>query len=203
VNFTPCTQSYSSPCFFISALSTSPIKNKQTKKPKPKPKIFYCGSCSVSQCVIMCHSVSYWMPFCPVLLVNVHCNESLVWFKASSFCYTINTGSSPGLLSDILMWPCVMEILQFGCIRPVPSSAPAVHRWGRCWAHSKPWIWAWVVAELVSLPTLLHLYYQDWLSCFAQLSGHQQPAMGGTSSSELVPWELALQHCPGEGWGLR
>jgi hypothetical protein len=28
-------------------------------------------------------------------LINVHCNESLVLFEASSFCYTINAGSSP------------------------------------------------------------------------------------------------------------
>jgi hypothetical protein len=26
------------------------------------------------------------------LLVNVHGNESFVWFKTSHFCYTINTG---------------------------------------------------------------------------------------------------------------
>ena len=28
------------------------------------------------------------------LLANVHCNEPLVWFKASGFCYTTNTCSS-------------------------------------------------------------------------------------------------------------
>ena len=43
------------------------------------------------------------------LFVNVYCNESLVWLKASGFCYSINPGSSSGLL---LLWPCVMEILQ-------------------------------------------------------------------------------------------
>ena len=32
------------------------------------------------------------------------------------------------------------------------------------WAKSKPWIWAWVVAELVS---------QHWLSSIAQVEGKQ------------------------------
>ena len=30
------------------------------------------------------------------LIANIHCNESLVWFEASGFCYTINAGSSQG-----------------------------------------------------------------------------------------------------------
>ena len=29
---------------------------------------------------------------------NVHCDESLVWFEVSGFCYTITSRSSPGLL---------------------------------------------------------------------------------------------------------
>ena len=33
-------------------------------------------------------------------LANVHCSESLVWFEASGFCYTIDTVSSQGLLLD-------------------------------------------------------------------------------------------------------
>jgi hypothetical protein len=36
------------------------------------------------------------------------------------------------------------------------SNTPPVHRWGKVlvWTDSKPWIWAWVVSELVSLPDL-------------------------------------------------
>ena len=62
----------------------------------------------------MCHHhPGYVKPFAQtVLLANVHCSESLVWFEASGFCYTINTGSSLGLLLDTLLSPCVMEILQ-------------------------------------------------------------------------------------------
>jgi hypothetical protein len=29
------------------------------------------------------------------LLADVHYNESLVWFEASGFCYTLNTGILP------------------------------------------------------------------------------------------------------------
>jgi hypothetical protein len=74
-------------------------------------------------------------PFAQIaLLANIHCNESLVWFKASGFCYTINTGSSLGLLCDILLLPCVMEILQLGSVGQAPLCAPTVYWWGRCWS---------------------------------------------------------------------
>ena len=51
------------------------------------------------------------------LLANVHCNESLVWFEASDFCYTGNTGSSLRRLSDVLLLPRVMEFLWFWICR--------------------------------------------------------------------------------------
>jgi hypothetical protein len=56
-----------------------------------------------------------------------HCSESLVWFEASGFCYSINPGSSPGLRSDILSLPYKVAILQLGSAGP-PSPASAVHR---------------------------------------------------------------------------
>lgn len=35
---------------------------------------------------------------------------------------------------------------------PAPSCIPTVHRWDRCWGRlSKPCIWAWMIATLVSL----------------------------------------------------
>lgn len=37
---------------------------------------------------------------------------SSVWFKASGFCYTTNAALSLGHLLDILLLPCVVEILQ-------------------------------------------------------------------------------------------
>ena len=44
----------------------------------------------------------------------------MVWFQASGFCYTINTGSSPELFLDILPLPCVMELLQLWFCRTLP-----------------------------------------------------------------------------------
>ena len=67
---------------------------------------------------VACHSVPYGI--CSVytsLLAHVHSNNSLVWFKASGFCYPIKTGCSLGLLLDILLLPCVMGILYFWICR--------------------------------------------------------------------------------------
>jgi hypothetical protein len=49
------------------------------------------------------------------LLANVRCSECLIWFEASGFCYTINPGTSVGLLLTILLLPCVTELLEL-CI---------------------------------------------------------------------------------------
>lgn len=60
---------------------------------------------------MVCHEL--YIPFAQrAFHANVHCNESLVQSEVSGFCSTINTGSSPGLLSGILLLSCVMEILQ-------------------------------------------------------------------------------------------
>jgi hypothetical protein len=70
------------------------------------------------ECGTLCPTVH---PFVHTsLLVNVQCDESLVWFKASGSCYTISTGSSLGFLSDILSLPYVMEILQLWICRTGP-----------------------------------------------------------------------------------
>ena len=57
---------------------------------------------------VVCHSV----PFCPHFLVaNAHCNVLLVWYKASGFCSLLILEPQLGHLLDILLLPCVMEIL--------------------------------------------------------------------------------------------
>lgn len=60
------------------------------------------------------------------------------------------------------------------------------------WTNLKPWIWVWVVAELVSPSTLLHPHHQGQFYCAAQ-------AWSGTSTPALTP--LGPVFCPGEGWG--
>lgn len=91
---------------------------------------------------VVCHSVSTaYIHFVHTLLANVHCNESLVWYKASGFCYSVDIGTS-------LLWEshCCLGVTRscsFGSVGPAPSCPPAVQRWGGCeWADSKPWIWA-------------------------------------------------------------
>ena len=83
--------------------------NKQTKKS-------HHGSC-------VCHSVSHTITFCPHTFT---CKCSLQWVialvrEASSFCYTINTGPSLGLLLDTLQLPGVMEMLKLLLSRISPS----------------------------------------------------------------------------------
>ena len=140
----------------------------------------------------MCHNVSHSIlhPFVHTsLLANVHCNESLVWFEASGFCYTINTGSSLGLLSDILLLPCVMEILQLWICRTSPFMH---HMLYHCISGGdvgigqlKPWIWAWEVAEWVS-PQLSCSHTSRVSSPVVSRLAHPilQPAVGGACSPE-------------------
>ena len=75
------------PSYLPSTLETSPGPSHLTKTEENKS---HCGSCSVSQCVLLYNRLSP--------RANVHCNESLVWFEASGFCYTINSESPLGLL---------------------------------------------------------------------------------------------------------
>lgn len=122
------------------------------------------------------------------LLANVRCSESLVWFQAPGFGYTLNIGSSLELLLYVLLLPCALEILQLWITGQAPSDAPTIHRWNGCWA--RPNIWDWVEAELVSPQVLLCPAHQDQLFHFAQMRG-------GASSSVLIMLGLAHLHpCP-------
>lgn len=101
----------------------------------------------------MCLSVSHNNPF---TLLQWH--FGLV--GGSGFYYTINTGCSPGLLSDIPLLSCVVKILQ----RWICKMAPLLQLIYGVEAISKPWIWACVVAVLSSLSALCHLRHQGQLS---------------------------------------
>lgn len=47
---------------------------------------------------VVCSSVSVNLPFAQTALIaDVHCNESLVRFEVSGFCYTIIAGATLGL----------------------------------------------------------------------------------------------------------
>jgi hypothetical protein len=50
------------------------------------------------------------------LLANVHCNDSLVWYEAPGFCYTINTGTSLGLLLVLFCLAVSQRACSFGSV---------------------------------------------------------------------------------------
>lgn len=65
---------------------------------------------------------------------------------------------------------------------------PADHKWGKCLGGptQKPWIWAWEVAELVSLLALLCLHYQGKFSSQLTLCSSHQGA--GSARPVLTSW---------------
>lgn len=101
-----------SPCFLPLPLQT-PLQKK--KKNKFKSKINQSNKQQQQQTFdvqgIVWSSDPHSVAFSPYIFTCVCCNEALVWLEDSSFCYTIDNGLSLGLLSDILLLLCVMEIL--------------------------------------------------------------------------------------------
>jgi hypothetical protein len=123
---------------------------------------------------------------CPSVLIsslaNVHCSEpSDFCLEASGFRNTINTGSSPGLLSDILLLPCVMEVLQLWICRVVSFCAPAIHKWGRCWGGTtqSPGGWGSGVGQPTSSPSHAPPHHQVGLSSTALASSPNAAARTG------------------------
>lgn len=78
------------------------------------------------------HSESDSTPFSP-LLASVHCSESLVLFKASGFCHTIDFG--PHWDSSWIDSYCLVSWWSDSCeyARLAPSHASADQRWDGCW----------------------------------------------------------------------
>ena len=132
----------------------------------------------------------------------------------SSFCSTINAGPSLGLLSESLLLFCVIEILQFWtCITsPFTCSSRSQIRQMLWWTSLKHLIWAWMVAELFSLPALLCTHHQGQFSSTPQASSSDAAASKrrgqlshshtlGASSPAPSPSGPALLCCPGEMQG--
>ena len=116
------------------------------------------------------------------LLASVHCNEPLVWFEAPGISYTINNGSSPGLLSDILMLSCVAALyLQDWSLHMVQQFINGVN------VGMGQQDLRLMAAELVILPALLHPCHQDQLS----------------SSHDLLGQLSCLLYVSGKGQGRR
>jgi hypothetical protein len=74
------------------------------------------------------------------------------------------------------------------------------------WTKSEPWIWAWMGAELVRLPAVLHPSLQGQPFCFAGVRGGvTSPAVLCCQSLARVrSWGTELNLFPAsgnEGWG--
>ena len=111
------------------------------------------------------------------LLANIHCMMSC-WSGSRPLASGTPSILDPQWNSSQISCCCPesWRSCSFGSVESAPSHTPAAHRWGRWmleWANSKPRSWAWVAAELVSLPALPHR------------------------------WEVgsALLHCSSERWG--
>lgn len=120
-------QSLQKPSFTFQGSVPNKVNLKQNKKQNTKTKtaLFFHLPCLsntfsfllVARGDVVCHIVDCFGH--SALLANVHHNELLAWFKIFGLWYTNNTGPSPKL-SDILLLPKVMEILQLWFHRTSP-----------------------------------------------------------------------------------
>ena len=123
-------------------------------------------------CVLVCPTV--YSSVHASSLAKVHCNEPLVWFEAPGISYTINNGSSPGLLSDILLLSCVAALyLQDWSLHMVQQFIDGVN------VGMGQQDLRLMAAELVILPALLHPCHQDQLSITAPASPPNAKAFKG------------------------
>jgi hypothetical protein len=95
-NLTHLLFSLYSPCALTTSADPKKIEKQKINKTKYTKKNLVLKA-------IACHRVPQSITFDHrSLSANVHCDESLVWFEALRFCYTINTGFSLELLLNIL-----------------------------------------------------------------------------------------------------
>jgi hypothetical protein len=194
-------QFHSLPCLLISTLATSTPKKIKNKNKR---------SCSVSQCVTV-RSTVYPLSTLLYLQIQFHCNYSLVCFKASGYCYTINTDPHQDS-SWISCCPVSWSSCSFGSAGPAPSHAQQfidevdteVDRLrGLDLGQGGSWI-----DQPIALP---HPYHQGQLSgtCLVNSSNtiaskgqgqlSHSHALGAISPTPMPPWP-SLLFCPGEVW---
>lgn len=177
-------------------------KNRETKKKK--------NFIVVAVVWHMSHTVHYLVHF--PLLSSTHCKESLLWFEASGFCFSINTGPSLGILLDILLLLVPWRCCRFGSVGPMPSFALEDHRWGDLGiAQLIALVLGWVVAGLISLPAVPHAHTSS--PVLSQLVHPMQQGAKGRASSPAFtssgPTHPHLYHqgqlcsaAQARGWGF-
>lgn len=113
---------------------------------------------------VVCQCVTQYTLSSKQLHLKKFIAESLLWFKAPGFCYTISTGSSSccclscGGPAAVDLQDQFLHVLQ-----------QLVEGEMLGWANSKSWIW--VVIELVNLPALPCPCHQGQLLPAAQARG--------------------------------
>lgn len=88
---------------------------------------------------LVCHVVSHSIPFSPhILTFNVDCNESLVLFVALASAthqyWIVFTGTCAALTLQDQLFPILQQFID---------------KVNGGMTNSKPWIWAWMVDEVV------------------------------------------------------
>lgn len=117
----------------------------------------------------------------------------MAWLDVSGFCYTTDDGLSLGLLLDILILSCVVEILLVW----ICSFDPFVHfnmKLTLWWANSQSWFWVWLVAGSVFLPASPHLHYRASSPALPLLAHTMQPTRSGVRSPALRSSNLGHPH---------
>ena len=176
--------------------------NRKKITPETKISLLFLLSClsMTSSSILMaletsvCHIV---YPFVPsTWLTTAHCNESLVWFKASGFWYRNLPGSSPELFLNV---PCLWDLM--GIIVQDPSWDPEGPRWGSARGQPKAQLWSWVLARHVRLS---HWDLLPWVrrvsSPTCMSSGYVYPSVwwGGGSLFPGVQGSAPLLCCRGK-----
>lgn len=142
--------------------------------------------------------------------LSTHCEKSLLGLEASGFCYTADAGGpSLGLFLDILLLPCVMEILTLWVCESGPFTCPSKSQTE----------WMLGASQVITLVLGPWSAYQFFPVLTTRLSSLvlpllirllQQRVRGGASSpaftlriGPLTPTPLgpALVCCPGEEQG--
>jgi hypothetical protein len=105
-------------------------------------------------CVPVCHIAHRFAQ--SAFLASVHCNESLVWFEAPGFYYTISIGSSLGLLR----YPVTTYILPLTWL-PVCRCGwlPVLTHHASVSLYLPSDSPAWLYPRVSSLSQMLHLYF--------------------------------------------
>lgn len=142
----------------------------------------------------------------------MQCNESLVWFDTSGFYYIIKSGHTLGLLSDIILLPCILENLYLWiCMSSLSGPLYMLQKFIDKMGFGRGYFIVPILGLGCSwvgpLPSFPHHHHQAYSNTIPANSPNVADRKSRTSSSALqsgvplialtLPWP-ALLFCPGE-----